>query len=125
LPTPDSDTCLHLLWYYKDEPMVNSQIPLEQVPDQAPLNYLFHHHAQFHLGQGRISLQEAWADHHWHEHEQHQVQMGLETCLEVAVPWRDLTVCPDWSMQLLVVVSQAGQFVDSYPEERLIPFTVP
>jgi alpha-amylase/alpha-mannosidase (GH57 family) len=125
LPTPGSDTCLHLLWYYKDEPMVNSEIPLEQVPDQAPLNYLFHHHVQLDLGQGRIRLQEAWADHHWHDHDQHQVQMGLDTCLEVAVPWRDLTVCPDWSMQLLVVVSQAGQFVDSYPEERLIPFTVP
>jgi alpha-amylase/alpha-mannosidase (GH57 family) len=35
---------LHLLWYYHNRTMHNSPIPLTNMPDEAPLNYLFHHH---------------------------------------------------------------------------------
>jgi alpha-amylase/alpha-mannosidase (GH57 family) len=124
VPTATSDHCLHLLWYYPDRAMVNSPIPLQQLPEQAPLNYFYHHHLQLHLGNGYIHFQEATEHHQWQER-RHHAQMGLEQCLEVAVPWQDLAVSPDWSLNLIAVVSEAGQFVDSYPEQQLIPLQVP
>jgi alpha-amylase/alpha-mannosidase (GH57 family) len=124
IPNPGSDTCLHLFWFYPDQPMINSCIPLDQLPDQAPINYYFHHHLQLHLGNGDIYFQEAWHNHEWHERN-HHVQMSLETCLEVAMPWHDLAVYPDWSLRLLAVLSEAGKFVDAYPEQMLIPLQVP
>jgi hypothetical protein len=41
------------------------------------------------------------------------------------VPWADLHVQPDWSLEVLAVLSNDGQFVEYLPEDALIPFQVP
>jgi len=104
--------------------MNNSLIPLGQVPDQSPLNYQYHHHLAINLTNHDIRLEEA-ADHNqWHGRS-HQVQMGLDQCLEIAVPWSNLHLEPDWPLELIVVLSKHGEFVEHLPDNKLVPLQVP
>jgi alpha-amylase/alpha-mannosidase (GH57 family) len=115
----------HVFWFYPDKPLYSSPAPLAEVPDQAPINYRFHHHLGMNLLTKTLWFQEAKADFQWHGHPT-RAQMGLGHCLEVAIPWADLqAVEPDWQMRLVVMLADAGRFADSLPEQALIPITVP
>ena len=120
----DSPPELHLFWFYPHQPMPISPIPLQNVPDAAPLNYLFRHHLAIDLHQQQAGLREAGEDQQWHPRD-HQVQLGLEHCLELAVPWHDLTVEPDWSLEIVAILAQDSQFVEHLPEHTLISLQVP
>ncbi|MGF1601673.1 MAG: glycoside hydrolase [Thermosynechococcaceae cyanobacterium] len=120
----DSPPELHLLWYYPGQTMHNSAVPLSKIPDAAPLNYLFHHHLKIDLRQGDIWLQVAGGEQPWYK-VSHQVQVGLDQCLELAVPWHDLHVEPDWQIELLAVLAKDNEFVEYLPENSLIPLQVP
>jgi alpha-amylase/alpha-mannosidase (GH57 family) len=115
---------LHLLWFYPGQTMHNSPIPLGQLPNQAPLNYLFHHHLGINLRDRSVWLEEA-EDHLQWSGRSHHVQLGLDQCLELAVPWANLSVEPDWPLRLIVVVADQGQYVDYLPENMLVPLQVP
>jgi hypothetical protein len=124
VPTGDVETCLHLFWFYPDQPMFNSPIPLMHVPDQAPLNYQFHHHLQIHLGSCQIGFFEAGEHFQWHPRN-HQTQLGLMSCLEIGIPWANLGVVPDWSLRLQCILSEQQTFKDALPDDFLIPIQVP
>ncbi len=116
---------LHLLWYYPDRPVPLSPAPLAELPDQSPLNYLFHHHLGIHLLSHATWLQAAGDHYQWHSHPS-RAQVAFNTCLEIAVPWADLhRVKPDWSLRLLVVFSNEGRYTSYLPEDALIPMEVP
>lgn len=116
---------LHLLWYYPDKPMHNSPVPLVELPNQSPLNYLFHHHLGVNLATKTTWFQEAAEHHQWHARPTRS-RVGLQRCLELAVPWADLQIVqPDWQLRVLVVLSDEGTFTDYLPENALIPIGVP
>ncbi|MGJ3244799.1 MAG: glycoside hydrolase [Elainellaceae cyanobacterium] len=116
---------VNLLWFYPGQTLYNSPAPLANVPNQAPINYLFHHHLGVNLTTQSIWFQEAAANHHWHSHPS-RAQVGIDQCLELAVPWADLqTVEPDWSFNLVVVLAHEGRFVEHLPEHSLIQLNVP
>jgi hypothetical protein len=46
-------------------------------------------------------------------------------CLELAIPWADLQIQPDWSLQLVVVLSDSGRYRGYLPENALLPIGVP
>jgi alpha-amylase/alpha-mannosidase (GH57 family) len=115
---------LHLFWYYPGQTMHNSPMPLAGVPNAAPTNYRFHHHIGVHLLNGAIWMEEAGDYQQW-QGRSHQVQMGLKDCLEIAVPWSNLHVQPDWPLEILAVLANEGQFVEYLPEDALIPLQVP
>jgi alpha-amylase/alpha-mannosidase (GH57 family) len=116
---------LHLLWFYPHQRMHNSPIPLENLPNQAPLNYLYHHHLCLNLATGKTVLEEAISHAQW-QPQAHTATYALESCLEVAVPWCDLPlVHPDWHLNLVAVLAHQGCYVDYLPENHLIPLTVP
>ncbi len=123
-PGVDAPPELHLFWYYPGQTMHNSPPPLANLPNVAPLNYCFHHHVGFHLVKGEIWLEEAGDYHQWFGRS-HQIQMGLDQCLEIAIPWRDLHVQPDWSLEVLAVLATDGRYEEYLPEDALIPFQVP
>ncbi len=123
-PGIDSPPELHLLWFYPNQILYNSPVTLDKLPDTAPLNYLFRHHLAIHLLKGEAYLKEAGDYDQWHERES-QVQLGLDQCLEIAVPWSDLQVEPDWPLKMVAVLAKEGQFVECFPENQLIPFQVP
>lgn len=116
---------LHLLWFYPGRPMLSSPAPLAGVPDTAPVNYLFHHHLGINLLTKTLWFQQAHDYFQWHAHPT-RAQVGIDRCLELAIPWADLQMVePDWQMRLMVVLAEDGHFSSYLPEQALIPITVP
>jgi alpha-amylase/alpha-mannosidase (GH57 family) len=124
-PGVNAPTELHVLWFYLDQPMAVSPAPLAELPDQAPLNFLFRHHLGINLLTQSIWFQEASDRHQWSSHLS-RAQVAFNTCLEMAVPWADLQLVePDWSLRLVVVLADEGRYVSYFPENMLIPVNVP
>jgi len=123
-PGIDCPSELNLLWFYPDRTMHNSPVPLAELPDEAPLNYLFHHQLGINLLTQSIQFQEAGEHHQWHPRFS-RAQVGLDKCLEVAVPWADLQIQPDYPLRLILVLADQGRFRTYLPENALIPIEVP
>ncbi|GAB4372726.1 MAG: glycoside hydrolase [Elainellaceae cyanobacterium] len=116
---------LHLLWFYPNHAVPISPPPIAELPDQPPLNYLFHHHLGIHLLTQSVWFQEATELYQWRSHVS-RAQVALNSCLEIAIPWADLpTVQPDWSLRLVVILAEDGRYSSYFPEDALIPVTVP
>jgi alpha-amylase/alpha-mannosidase (GH57 family) len=124
VPGQDISPDLHLFWYYPDRTMVNSSIPLAEVPDTAPLNYLFHHHLEVNLPSQSVQFRAAGDNYLWYPRAT-RAQVALDSCLEIAIPWADLQVPPDYPLRLILVLSDDGCFSSYVPENGLIPIDVP
>ncbi|MCC5615343.1 glycoside hydrolase [Nostoc sp. CHAB 5836] len=123
-PGRDLPTELNLLWFYPEKTMVNSPVPLADVPDAAPLNYLFHHLLEVNLLTQSIQFREAGDNYQWHPRFS-RAQVAINSCLELAVPWADLQVPPDYPLRLILVLADEGRFSNYLPENALIPIEVP
>jgi hypothetical protein len=123
-PGKDCPSELNLLWFYPDRTMHNSPAPLEKLPDEAPLNYMFHHHLEVNLLTESVQFQEAGEHWQWLPRLS-RAQVALEKCLEIAVPWADLQIQPDYPIRMLLVLSEQGSYQDYLPENSLIPIEVP
>jgi len=123
-PGTDIPPELNLLWFYPNRTMHNSPIPLVELPDEAPLNYQFHHHLGINLLTQTIWFQEAAECLRWHSRAS-RAQVGLDSCLELSVPWADLQIEPDSSLRLLMVLSDGGRFRSYLPENALVPIGMP
>jgi len=58
----------------------NSPVPLENLPDEPPVNYLFHHQLEINLLTQSIQFQEAGENHQWHPRVS-RAQVALDKCL--------------------------------------------
>ncbi|NEO26175.1 MAG: glycoside hydrolase, partial [Kamptonema sp. SIO4C4] len=123
-PQVDLPPELHLVWFYPGVTMYNSSIPLENLPNVSPLNYLFHHHLGINLRNGEIWFAEAGDRYQWHSQETHAT-MALDQCLEVAVPWSDLNIHPDYPLRIVAILADNGQYKSYFPEDRLIGLQAP
>ncbi len=124
LPDFCKDLRLHLLWFYPDQIKYLSPAPIAEVPDVAPLNYLFHHHLAVNLGSQKINMQQAIANYHW-QTIHHASQLAIDECLELAIPWSSLAVNPKTRTSLVIMLSHDHQFHTSLPECTIIPVDVP
>jgi len=123
-PGQDLPPELHLLWFYPGKTMYNSPAPLAEVPDVEPVNYLFHHHLEINLLTQSIQFREASEHYQWQTRTS-RAQVALDRCLEIAVPWADLQVPPDYSLRLILMLADEGRFCSYLPENTLIPIEVP
>ena len=123
-PGRDFPPQLNLLWFYPERTMHNSPMPLENLPDAPPMNYMFHHQLEINLLTQSVQFQEAGEHLQWHPRVS-RAQVAIERCLEVAVPWADLQMPPDSPLRLILVLSDAGDFKSYLPENALIPIEVP
>ena len=115
---------LHLVWYYCDLPGFNNSIPLANVPNQEPLNYYYRHHLGINLLSQTLWLEEAEGDSQWHPR-YCNAQLAMDTCIELAVPWSDLHVDPDYELHLMTMLADDGQFKEHFPEDQLIRLRTP
>ncbi|HEY9295887.1 MAG TPA: glycoside hydrolase [Phormidium sp.] len=115
---------LNLLWFYPDRQMHNSPVPLRDLPDEAPLNYLYHHHLGINLLTMSTRFQEAREHHKWHPRFS-RAQVAFNQCLELAIPWADLQIEPDYPIRLILVLSDNERYCSYLPENALIPIEVP
>jgi hypothetical protein len=114
-----------LLWYYPDHPMHNSAAPIAELPDEAPMNFLFHHHLGVNLKTHTSWFQEAGEHYQWHAHPS-RAQVGLDRCLELAVPWDDMPeIQPDWPVRIVVILADEGRYKGYLPENGVVPVQVP
>ena len=123
-PGRDFPPELNLLWFYPDRTLHNSPVSLKNLPDEAPVNYLFHHRMEINLLTQSIQFEEAGENYQWHPRIS-RAQVALEQCLEVAVPWADLQMPPDHSLRLILVLSDQGRFCNYLPENAFIQMQVP
>ncbi|WP_019502639.1 hypothetical protein [Pseudanabaena sp. PCC 6802] len=121
---PELNTNLHLLWFYPERTHYNSPIPMRNLPDVPPLNYLFHHHLTLSLGERSVHLLEATENSQWQNISTH-AKMGFNQCLEVSLPWGDLAIPPGSAARLVILLSQNSIFQASLPEHTVIPIEVP
>jgi alpha-amylase/alpha-mannosidase (GH57 family) len=115
---------LNLFWFYEHKQMINSRMPLVELPDEAPLNYRFHHHLGVNLLTQTVWFQEAGEYDKWHSRAT-RAQVGIDTCLEISIPWADLQVDPDSALRIVAVLSDGGRYRQYLPENALIPITSP
>jgi alpha-amylase/alpha-mannosidase (GH57 family) len=115
---------LNLFWFYDNKPMFNSPIALVEMPDEAPLNYFYHHHLGINLLTQTVWLQEAIEYCRW-ESRATRAQVGLDRCLEISLPWADLQMEPDSALRLVLAFSDGGRYRQFLPEEGLIGVTIP
>ncbi len=115
---------LHLLWYYPGLTMHNNSFHLDNLPDEAPLNYCFHHHLTINLKTESVRLAEAEANHHWHIRAS-RAEAVYKQCIEISVPWADLHIDPDSPLEILAVFSDRGEFRSYVPEDKFIRLQAP
>jgi len=115
---------LHLFWYYPNIPCATNHIPLKAVPTNAPLNYHYHNHLGIHLPTQSVWLEEAGYDSCWYPRLT-QSYVAIDSCLELAVPWSDLHVEPDYHLEMVLVLGNDGHFQGYLPENQLLRLVVP
>ena len=123
-PGIDCPPELHLFCFYPDRTGHNSPIPLANVPNQAPLNYLYRHHLKVHLLYQSVRFLEAVEYSLWQPRLSY-AKVAVDECIELAMPWTDLDVGPDWPMSLVMVLARNGQFQNYLPEDQLLTLRVP
>lgn len=123
-PGKDIPGELHLLWYYPNVTNHNSPAPIAGLPDEAPTNYHFHHHLGINLITDSVWLQEAHGDHQW-QIRACRAEALFDKCLEVAVPWADLHIQPDYSLEILAIFCDHGEFRSYVPEDKFIRLQSP
>ncbi len=120
----DLPTELHLFWYYPQIEKANSPAPIAQLPELEPLNYYFHHHLGINLASETSWLQKADSEHFWIAQPNH-VEVSLNHCLEIAVPWTDLGIEPDTYLHLVALLAEQGEFRSHAPDRGLIILQMP
>jgi alpha-amylase/alpha-mannosidase (GH57 family) len=123
-PGKDIPGELHLLWYYPGVTNHNSPPPIANLPDEAPLNYYFHHHLGINLITDSVWLEEAQEHCQWHIRAS-RAEAVFEKCLEIAVPWADLHIEPDYTLEILAIFADHGEFRSYTPEDKFIKLYAP
>jgi alpha-amylase/alpha-mannosidase (GH57 family) len=115
---------LHLLWFYPGVHGHNSPPPIAGLPDEAPLNYHFRHHLGVNLLTDSIWLQEAGENCFWHP-KFSRAYMAFDECVEIAIPWADLHIEPDYPLRLVAILANHGEFHSHIPEDGLVVLQAP
>ena len=123
-PGQDLPSELNLLWFYPEKTMNNSPIPLAEVPDVAPLNYHYHHHLEINLLSQSLQFREAGEHFQWLPRAS-RAQVALNNCLELAVPWADLQMPPDYPVRVILVLANDGCYHSYLPENALVQIQIP
>ncbi|AFZ51621.1 alpha-amylase/alpha-mannosidase [Dactylococcopsis salina] len=115
---------LHLFWFYPGVTLLNSRLPLQNVPQHPPLDYFYHHHLGINIVEEIVWLEEATDNNRWFGRRT-RAKFHFNECLELSVPWEDLGMSPDIFMNIIVVFSDHAQFRSYYPEKEFIVLQIP
>jgi alpha-amylase/alpha-mannosidase (GH57 family) len=123
-PGVDIPAELNLVWFYQNQTMHNSLLPLAEMPHEEPLNYRFHHRLQINLQNLTCWLQEATDYDQW-ENRSSNARVAWDKCLEIAVPWTDLDIGPDYALKMMLFFADHGRYRSYLPENDMISLQMP
>ncbi len=123
-PGQDLPEELHLFWYYPGIKLPINIAPIEGIPDRSPVNHYFHHHLTVNLVSRSIWLEEVGTDFNWYARVCRGL-MAFDRCLEIAIPWADLKVEPDYCLEIVAILATDGNFHSDLPDQRTISVIVP
>jgi alpha-amylase/alpha-mannosidase (GH57 family) len=123
-PGIDIPNELNLVWFYDNQTMHNSLLPLAELPRQEPMNYRFHHRLQVNLHTMGCWFQEALDYDQW-DYRPSTARAVWDNCLEIAVPWADLDIDPDYALQMMMVFSDQGRYRSYLPENGTLAMQMP
>ena len=123
-PGQDLPEELHLFWYYPGIKLPINIAPIEGIPDRSPVNHYFHHHLTVNLVSRSIWLEEVGTDFNWYARVCRGL-MAFDRCLEIAIPWADLKVEPDYCLEIVAILATDGNFHSNLPDQRTISVIVP
>jgi alpha-amylase/alpha-mannosidase (GH57 family) len=115
---------LLVFWYYPNLTTLNSPVPLQNLPDRAPFTYHYRHSLQIDLTNLSTQLCQAGELFTW-ESIPHQVQLALDRCLEIAIPWHDLAIQPGQDAAFAVLTAAGDIFQEALPDRSTIAVRVP
>ncbi|WP_414412912.1 hypothetical protein [Synechococcus sp. R8-2] len=124
---------LLVLWFYPNRVTVNSPIPLQGLPAEAPLNYHYRHLLRLslpppgtgqHPAEVQAQLLQAGEYHTWHAIG-HQVKAVVDACLEVAIPWSNLGAQPGQELQFVILAADGETFQEGIPPKATIALRRP
>ncbi|MFS8896248.1 glycoside hydrolase, partial [Synechococcus sp. R3-13] len=124
---------LLVLWFYPNRVTVNSPIPLQGLPAEAPLNYHYRHLLRLslpppgtgqHPAEVQAQLLQAGEYHTWHAIG-HQVKAVVDACLEVAIPWTNLGAQPGQELQFIILAADGETFQEGIPPKATIALRRP
>jgi alpha-amylase/alpha-mannosidase (GH57 family) len=115
---------LHLFWYYPGSPLPNSPAAIASLPDQAPVNYYFHHHLGINLQKRSTWLEIVSSPFVW-QPQNCRAKVAFQECLEIAIPWVDLHKPPDTQLHILGILAEQGEYHSFVPTDSLIVITIP
>lgn len=123
-PGVDIPAELNIVWFYSNQTMHNSLLPLAELPRSEPMNYRFHHRIQVDLQTMNCWLQEATEYDRW-EPRPCSAKAAWDTCLEIAIPWDDLDIEPTYALEMMMVFADYGRYRSYLPEAGTIPMQMP
>jgi hypothetical protein len=123
-PGVDIPAELNIVWFYSNQTMHNSLLPLAELPRSEPMNYRFHHRIQVDLQTMNCWLQEATEYDRW-ESRPCSAKAAWDTCLEIAIPWDDLDIEPTYALEMMMVFADCGRYRSYLPEAGTIPMQMP
>ncbi|MEB3161210.1 MAG: hypothetical protein VKL20_07100 [Synechocystis sp.] len=111
---------LHLWWYYPGVSHANAPAAIATLPDQAPLNYYFHHHCLVNL-----SSQQSWHEvainaATWQRSPQRPKVIQQDDILVVTLPVELLAQPRNPTLHLLVLLADQGEFHSLISGDRLL-----
>jgi len=115
---------LHLFWFYPGVTLLNSRLPLQNVPQHPPLTYLYHHHLGLNLVEETVWLEEATEHNRWFGRRT-RAKFHFNDCLELSIPWEDLGMSPDIYLNLIIVLSDRAQFRSYFPDGEFVVLQIP
>ncbi len=119
LPELEPDE-LHFWWYYPQLPHAYAPVAIASLPDQAPLNYYFHHHCRINLHHLQSHHEIAVGPNRW-QPSPHRPQLVHEgQTLVVILPMTFLPETKPPALHLLMLLAQQGEFLANLSGDSLL-----
>ncbi|MBE9203166.1 hypothetical protein IQ218_06515 [Synechocystis salina LEGE 06099] len=115
---------LHLAWYYPYLPHGHAPLAIAALPDQAPLNYYFHHHCRINLHHLQSHHEIAVGPNRWHPNPQRPQLVHQDEILVVVIPMTALPETRPDRLHLLLLLAEQGEFMANLSGENLLEWTL-
>jgi len=109
---------LHLWWYYPGVPHAHAPAAIASLPDQAPLNYYFHHHCLVNLQSHQAHHEIAINPVTWQRSHQRPKVIAQDQTLVVSLPVELLAQPRNPTLHLLVMLADQGEFYSLLSGDR-------